>query len=165
MAGDVLDRFSLATREWFRSNFAAPTPAQAGAWDAISSGRHTLVVAPTGSARRSPPSCGRSTGWPPSPRAEASARCRVLYVSPLKALAVDVERNLRSPAGRHRARRRPARAARARHHGRRPLRRHPGRGAARRSPATRPTSSSPRRSRCSCCSPPRRARRCAASRR
>ena len=51
MAGDVLDRFSVATREWFRSNFAAPTPAQTGAWDAISSGRHTLVVAPTGSGK------------------------------------------------------------------------------------------------------------------
>ena len=48
---DVLDRFSPATAEWFRSSFSAPTAAQAGAWEAISSGRHALVVAPTGSGK------------------------------------------------------------------------------------------------------------------
>ena len=51
MAGDILDRFSAPTAEWFRSSFAAPTPAQEGAWTAISSGRHALVVAPTGSGK------------------------------------------------------------------------------------------------------------------
>ena len=51
MAGDVLDRFSPATSEWFRSSFSAPTAAQAGAWEAISSGQHALVVAPTGSGK------------------------------------------------------------------------------------------------------------------
>ena len=48
---DVLDRFSPATAEWFRGSFSAPTAAQAGAWEAISSGHHALVVAPTGSGK------------------------------------------------------------------------------------------------------------------
>ena len=47
----VLERFSPATRAWFTSSFSAPTPAQTGAWDSISSGQHTLVVAPTGSGK------------------------------------------------------------------------------------------------------------------
>ncbi len=75
-----------------------PPPAQVGAWAAIAAGRNALVVAPTGSGKTLPRSCGRSTGWPPSPPPEEQQRrCRVLYVSPLKALAVDVERNLRAP--------------------------------------------------------------------
>ncbi len=143
-AATVLDRFSPATRAWFDASFPAPTPAQVGAWDAISRGEHTLVVAPTGSGKtlsaflwaidrivadprptpvgptaraarvtdtatstgggqptvtedRTParrPAAGARTGGTPSP---GTGRCRVLYVSPLKALAVDVERNLRSP--------------------------------------------------------------------
>ncbi len=47
----ALERFSAPTREWFEAAFAEPTPAQAGAWDAISQGRHALVVAPTGSGK------------------------------------------------------------------------------------------------------------------
>ena len=94
----VLDRFSPATRAWFAGAFAAPTPAQVGAWEAASSGRHALVVAPTGSGKTLAAflwSLDRlSTEAVPE---EALRRCRVLYVSPLKALAVDVERNLRSP--------------------------------------------------------------------
>ena len=94
----ALDRFSPATRTWFSGAFAAPTPAQEGAWDAISSGRDTLVVAPTGSGKTLSAflwSLDRLASSPPPD--EPRHRCRVLYVSPLKALAVDVERNLRSP--------------------------------------------------------------------
>ena len=58
----ALERFSPATREWFAGAFDAPTPAQTGAWEAISSGRHALVVAPTGSVVRTPSSVMSSTG-------------------------------------------------------------------------------------------------------
>ncbi|GIJ07265.1 ATP-dependent helicase [Micromonospora andamanensis] len=94
----VLARFGPATREWFGAAFAAPTTAQAGAWNAVAAGRHALVVAPTGSGKTlaaflwSLDRLSRETA-PTDPR----RRCRVLYVSPLKALAVDVERNLRAP--------------------------------------------------------------------
>lgn len=98
MAPDVLDRFSPATAAWFRGSFTEPTAAQAGAWEAISSGQHALVVAPTGSGKTLSAflwALDRLAAEPPP--AEKLKRCRVLYVSPMKALAVDVERNLRSP--------------------------------------------------------------------
>ncbi len=103
MAPDILDRFSPATAAWFRSNFAAPTAAQAGAWEAISSGQHTLVVAPTGSGKTlsaflwALDGLAREAGDPVGADPDARPGCRVLYISPLKALAVDVERNLRAP--------------------------------------------------------------------
>ncbi|MGY1714405.1 ATP-dependent helicase [Geodermatophilus sp. SYSU D01106] len=93
----ALDRFSAPTRAWFTGAFAEPTAAQEGAWQAISSGGHALVVAPTGSGKTLAAflwSLDRLTSTAP---VDESRRCRVLYVSPLKALAVDVERNLRAP--------------------------------------------------------------------
>ena len=95
---EPLEQFSEPTRTWFRAAFAEPTPAQVGAWEAIGAGRHALVVAPTGSGKTLSAflwSLDRLLTDPvPEDRQE---RCRVLYVSPLKALAVDVERNLRAP--------------------------------------------------------------------
>ncbi len=94
----VLERFSPATREWFTGAFAAPTPAQLGAWDAVSSGSHALVVAPTGSGKTLASflwAIDRLIATPPSDN--QLQRTRVLYISPLKALGVDVERNLRAP--------------------------------------------------------------------
>ena len=103
----ALERFSPATREWFAGAFPAPTPAQTGAWQAISSGRHALVVAPTGSGKtlsaflwsldRLAAEPRVSTGSTTGSRQARSPGTRVLYISPLKALGVDVERNLRSP--------------------------------------------------------------------
>ena len=93
-----MQQFSEPTRAWFAAAFAAPTPAQQGAWEAIAAGRHALVVAPTGSGKTLSAflwSIDRLATTPPP--AEKQHRCRVLYVSPLKALAVDVERNLRAP--------------------------------------------------------------------
>ncbi len=98
-AADPLASFSPPTRAWFEATFAAPTPAQVDGWAAIGAGRHTLIHAPTGSgktlaaflwcldrlARRSATNGRRGTG------------VSVLYVSPLKALTYDVERNLRAP--------------------------------------------------------------------
>ncbi len=91
-------RFSAATQAWFDASFAAPTSAQEGAWDAVSAGRNALVVAPTGSGKTLAAflwSIDRLAAEPAP--AEPQRRCRVLYVSPMKALAVDVERNLRAP--------------------------------------------------------------------
>ncbi|GEP40038.1 DEAD/DEAH box helicase [Nocardioides psychrotolerans] len=94
----ALDRFSEPTRTWFGAAFAEPTPAQAGAWEAIGAGRHALVVAPTGSGKTLSAflwSIDRLLTTPVPD--DKTKRCRVLYISPLKALAVDVERNLRAP--------------------------------------------------------------------
>ncbi|MDQ0870502.1 ATP-dependent Lhr-like helicase [Arthrobacter sp. V1I9] len=108
-------QFSRPTRDWFLGAFSEPTPAQSGAWQAISSGSHALVVAPTGSGKTlaaflwaldrllaSSATAAPGTQVPEAPakgrRARAPKRkTRVLYISPLKALGVDVERNLRSP--------------------------------------------------------------------
>lgn len=95
---DVLDRFSPATAAWFRGAFPAPTAAQAGAWDAIAQGSNALVVAPTGSGKTLSAFLWALDRLVTGPEPDdAKRRTRVLYVSPLKALAVDVERNLRSP--------------------------------------------------------------------
>jgi ATP-dependent helicase Lhr and Lhr-like helicase len=96
-APDLAD-FSEATRAWFGSAFAAPTPAQAQAWGAIGRAEHTLVIAPTGSGKTLAAFLWAIDKLASEPLpADPKRRCRVLYISPLKALAVDVERNLRSP--------------------------------------------------------------------
>ncbi|TKV58511.1 DEAD/DEAH box helicase [Nakamurella flava] len=98
----ALGRFDPLVAEWFTAAFAAPTAAQSGAWDAIGRGDHTLVVAPTGSGKTLAAFLSSindlvvRNGRPDGPP-EAQRKCSVLYLSPLKALAVDVERNLRSP--------------------------------------------------------------------
>ncbi|HSK56868.1 MAG TPA: ATP-dependent helicase [Jiangellales bacterium] len=98
MPTDVLDLFGPATRAWFTGAFEAPTPAQEGAWRAVSAGRHALVVAPTGSGKTLAAFLWALDRLAAEPVPDdPGERCRVLYVSPLKALAVDVERNLRSP--------------------------------------------------------------------
>jgi ATP-dependent helicase Lhr and Lhr-like helicase len=96
--GGALDGFSPATRAWFDGAFAEPTQAQAGAWRAIGKGEDTLVVAPTGSGKTLAAflwAIDKLAALPPP--ADPKRRTRVLYVSPLKALAVDIERNLRAP--------------------------------------------------------------------
>ncbi|MCC8244687.1 ATP-dependent helicase [Saccharothrix sp. NEAU-S10] len=95
---DVLAAFSPATRQWFAGAFAAPTPAQAGAWEAAAAGEHALVIAPTGSGKTLAAFLWALDRLASTPKPdEPKRRCRVLYISPLKALAVDVERNLRAP--------------------------------------------------------------------
>ncbi len=122
----VLDLFHGAVADWFQASFPAPTPPQAQGWPAIARGESTLILAPTGSGktlaaflwainrmmfppsprsgspidRDGPVSPERRSreGGPVAPKPRSGeGGCRILYVSPLKALAVDVERNLRSP--------------------------------------------------------------------
>ncbi|MGO3326064.1 ATP-dependent helicase [Gordonia sp. (in: high G+C Gram-positive bacteria)] len=92
----ALDRMQPATRRWFTGAFARPTPVQSGAWDSIAKGDDTLVIAPTGSGKTlaaflwAIDTLTRETG-------PERSGVSVLYISPLKALGVDVERNLAAP--------------------------------------------------------------------
>ncbi|MFE7746744.1 ATP-dependent helicase [Nocardia sp. NPDC057455] len=90
-------QFSRATQEWFDGAFPAPTSAQLGAWKAIAAGDHTLVVAPTGSGKTLSAFLWAIDQLASREQRPERAGTSVLYVSPLKALAVDVERNLRAP--------------------------------------------------------------------
>src|SRR6185295_1750229 len=94
---DPLAPFHPAVREWFSSAFEAPTRPQTLGWPAIARGDSTLILAPTGSGKTLAAflSCLDRLMFAPEP--PKAGRCRVLYISPLKALAVDVERNLRAP--------------------------------------------------------------------
>lgn len=108
---DPLDRFFTPVAAWFREVFVEPTVVQSRTWDAVSRGEHALVVAPTGSGKTLAAFLwalsrltsrglmqGVSTGPVAGDHGTASGTgTRVLYISPLKALGVDVERNLRVP--------------------------------------------------------------------
>ena len=89
--------FRPAVREWFADTFAAPTKAQRLGWAAIAKGESALVFAPTGSGKTLAAFLAAIDRLMFAPVPGKLERCRVVYVSPLKALAVDVERNLRTP--------------------------------------------------------------------
>ncbi len=87
--------FSPVTRQWFEESFAEPTRAQSLAWEAISARRHTLVEAPTGSGKTLAAFLWAIDRLMADPARGSTTS--ILYISPLKALAVDIERNLRTP--------------------------------------------------------------------
>jgi ATP-dependent helicase Lhr and Lhr-like helicase len=91
-----LERFSEPVRKWFQASFEAPTPAQAEGWPAIASGGHTLICAPTGSGKTLAAFLWGIDRLAREPERLGSG-VRIVYVSPLKALSYDIERNLRAP--------------------------------------------------------------------
>src|SRR4051794_2814472 len=91
-----LDDFSARTRRWFEASFEAPTPAQAAGWPKIASGANTLICAPTGSGKTLSAFLWGIDSLARRPD-ELGSGTRIVYVSPLKALSYDVERNLRAP--------------------------------------------------------------------
>jgi ATP-dependent Lhr-like helicase len=93
----VLEIFHPAVTEWFTRTFPAPTTPQLLGWPAIARGESTLMLAPTGSGKTLAAFLWCLNRLMFSPAPPSPSRCRVLYISPLKALAVDVERNLRAP--------------------------------------------------------------------
>lgn len=93
----VLDLFSPATAAWFSNEFERPTAAQVAGWESIVSRNHTLIHAPTGSGKTLAAFLWALDRLTNAPTPQPENRCRVLYVSPLKALAYDVDRNLRAP--------------------------------------------------------------------
>nr|WP_254127142.1 DEAD/DEAH box helicase [Aquihabitans sp. G128] len=92
-----LELFSEPVRAWFSSSFPAPTQAQEQGWPAIAAGEHTLILAPTGSGKTLTAFLWGIDRLLTTPAPEGAGRTRLLYISPLRALAVDVEKNLRSP--------------------------------------------------------------------
>ena len=93
----ALDLFSPAVRAWFSSSFSAPTEVQERGWASVAAGQHTLMSAPTGSGKTLAAFLWCIDRLASEPVPAEAERCRVLYVSPLKALTVDVERNLQAP--------------------------------------------------------------------
>jgi len=92
-----LDRFSEPVRAWFETTFPAPTQAQTEGWSAIADGDHTLILAPTGSGKTLAAFLWGIDQLCTHPTPPDDARTRILYISPLRALAVDVDKNLRAP--------------------------------------------------------------------
>ncbi len=94
----VLDGFSPAAAEWFSTTFPEPTAPQVKGWPVIAAGDHTLILAPTGSGKTLTAFFWGLDQLTTRPRPEdVNHRTRILYISPLRALAVDVEKNLRAP--------------------------------------------------------------------
>ncbi|HWC85413.1 MAG TPA: DEAD/DEAH box helicase [Solirubrobacteraceae bacterium] len=91
-----LSDFSPRVRDWFTGAFAEPTPVQAQAWPAIATGEHVLISAPTGSGKTLAAFLWAIDRLAAGPQ-DAAGRTRLVYVSPLKALSHDIERNLRAP--------------------------------------------------------------------
>lgn len=93
----ALSSFTPTVREWFTRAFATPTEAQAQAWPAIATGEHVLISAPTGSGKTLAAFLWALDRLAATPLPEGERRTRLIYVSPLKALSYDIERNLRAP--------------------------------------------------------------------
>ena len=95
--GGPMDAFTAPVRDWFGRAFAGPTKVQQAAWPAIASGDHTLISAPTGAGKTLAAFLWALDRLAASPQGDTDRKVRVVYVSPLKALSYDVERNLRAP--------------------------------------------------------------------
>ena len=93
---DLPASFTPATRQWFSETFPSPTPVQTRGWPIVAEGKHALLIAPTGSGKTLAAFLWCIDRLKQAPRAEGTG-VRVLYISPLKALAYDVERNLAGP--------------------------------------------------------------------
>lgn len=95
-SGRALEDFAQATQSWFRKSFANPSPVQIAGWPHLRAGKHALLLAPTGSGKTLAAflSCIDSLLHRPKPERPGF---RVLYISPLKSLAYDIDKNLRVP--------------------------------------------------------------------
>ncbi len=94
---DSLSLFSPAAQRWFGDALGEPTEVQTRGWPEIAAGRNALLCAPTGSGKTLAAFLWFVDSLGRAPEPPEAQRCRVLYISPLKALTVDVERNLRAP--------------------------------------------------------------------
>src|SRR5215217_8505824 len=97
MPPDALASFTPQARDWFLRAFAEPTEAQIQAWPAIAAGDNVLLSAPTGSGKTLAAFLWALDRLVANPAPEGERRTRLVYVSPLKALSYDIERNLRAP--------------------------------------------------------------------